>query len=483
MTQRGFALAFDRASVRAMDEDGRLHVAITPISKANICPYRGNEIPGWESLGLEPDRIYQLLRDPKELEKAASTFNNLPLLSRHVPVSAQDYQPDLVIGSTGTDAKWEEPYLKNSLVVWAKNAIDGVQDNSQKDISSSYHYEPDMTPGVFDGVHYDGVMRNIRGNHVALVPKGRAGSDVVVGDASLKTLKEKFMPQKHVLSRKATLAKGAIIARLSPVLAQDAKIDIDPALVGVTDANFKEKIPEMSAIIGALAKSKLAADATLPELTNFLEELSEVDAGGKPSEDEFPEKNPEEAAFPVKEKPEEEKNKAIDAEPDKVEEWLKAHGLKDEDIAELKALLTEGPEKPEDGEEAVDAEPELKEDKREDEKEKNLVPKPAMDAAIRAAQTAVIARMNAVREAERDVRPYVGELSLAMDSADAVYSTALKMLGVNVAGVHPSAFPTILKMQPLPGSRKSSPKLAQDAAGVKGFNERYPTAKNIGIAG
>jgi hypothetical protein len=33
------------------------------------------------------------------------------------------------------------------------------------------------------GRSYDGVMRNIIGNHLAIVPEGRAGSDVVVADS------------------------------------------------------------------------------------------------------------------------------------------------------------------------------------------------------------------------------------------------------------------------------------------------------------
>ena len=40
-----------------------------------------------------------------------------------------------------------------------------------------------MTPGVYEGHRYDGIMTNIRGNHVALVKDGRAGTDVVVQDA------------------------------------------------------------------------------------------------------------------------------------------------------------------------------------------------------------------------------------------------------------------------------------------------------------
>ncbi|MCV5420626.1 DUF2213 domain-containing protein, partial [Escherichia coli] len=58
---------------------------------------------------------------------------------------------------------------------------------------------------------YDGVMRDIVGNHVALVTEGRAGSDVVVGDSiptGMKSMSE--------LTKK-------LMAVITPMLASDEK--------------------------------------------------------------------------------------------------------------------------------------------------------------------------------------------------------------------------------------------------------------------
>lgn len=162
-----------------------MHVRESNISKANVCPYRGAEIPRWQELGLDADRVYQLLRDPAELEKAASTFNNLPVLKEHVHVTADDPRHHLVVGSTGTHAAFDGEHLKNSLVIWDQDAIDGVEGGAQRELSSAYRYDADMSPGVYNGVRYDGRMINIRGNHLALVRKGRAGADVVVGDSAM----------------------------------------------------------------------------------------------------------------------------------------------------------------------------------------------------------------------------------------------------------------------------------------------------------
>ena len=47
-------IAFDaRLSMRHIDDNGYLHVALTPISKACVNPYLGRELPGWE----EPEKF------------------------------------------------------------------------------------------------------------------------------------------------------------------------------------------------------------------------------------------------------------------------------------------------------------------------------------------------------------------------------------------------------------------------------------------
>lgn len=214
-------LAFDRSSVRRYDDDGRLHVEISNISKANVCPYLGSEIPGWQALALDPQKIYQLLRDPAELEKAAPTFNNLPLMLKHVHQKANDPQTDLIVGSIG-DPSYEHPYLRASLCVWNEAGIKAIEEEVMVELSSSYHYDADMTPGDFEGTPYDGRMTNIRGNHLALVEDGRAGPDVVVSDAN------PFKPKQESPDMKRTklgLALIAALGALSPKIAQDASLD------------------------------------------------------------------------------------------------------------------------------------------------------------------------------------------------------------------------------------------------------------------
>jgi 8-oxo-dGTP pyrophosphatase MutT (NUDIX family) len=186
-----FILAYDEESMRYYDQDGHLHVKRTPVSKANVCPYLGSEIPRADELGLQPDKIYHLLRDPEELKKGAPTLNGKPFLRKHIPVSSTDHPSYDVIGALGNEAEFEDPYLYNSVVIWPQKAIDGVDSGERREISSAYRYRPDMTPGTYKGVRYDGVMRDIIFNHACAIPEGRAGSDVAVADSN-ETVQERY---------------------------------------------------------------------------------------------------------------------------------------------------------------------------------------------------------------------------------------------------------------------------------------------------
>ena len=472
MDHKPDAIAFDEGSVRTYDRDGRLHVALSNISKAAINEYIGREIPGWKEFGIDPDKRYKLLRDPDELKKAAPTFNNLPILSRHVPVTADNHKPDLVIGSLGTDAEFEAPYLKNSKVFWAREAIDDIESEVKKELSSAYHYRADMTPGEYEGEQYDGVMRDIVGNHVALVRDGRAGSDVVVGDSAIPTIQELFDMSKAVLmTRKGALALGVAMNALQPKLAQDAKPDLGSVFATLTHKNFKKKLP---AVHAALKKLPLAQDASIDDVIKLVDALesTEVVEGADTDPDSG---LPVEATAP----------EAMDAGGEALKTFLTGK-LSDEDVAKACAMIGGG---------AADAEapPFTKKDgdktaEDEDDDKKETVTKPAMDAAIKAAvklaQDEATKTQQAIRAAERQVRPYIGELAMDAKTADDVYLATFKALNVDVTGVHPSAFPTILKMQPLPNSKKpAAPQLGMDAAASKDFESRYPQTKHIKVVG
>ena len=396
--------ALDRASLRSKDVDNRLHVASANISKAMVCPYFGREIPDSEALGLQPDKVYYLLRDAAELEAAAPTFNNLPLLFDHAIVTAADPKQERVVGTTGTDTVFEAPYLKTSLAIWVGEAIAAVESGEYEQLSCAYRYRPDMTPGKFNGVLYDGVMRDIVGNHVALVREGRAGPDVMVSDelpTELKTMKNPKLLAvlKPFLAADANLA--ALDAEMEKMKAEDGEVE-DP-----NDTDAKSEAEARKA-----AKDKKAKDAKRAR-----------DKKGARDEDDM-----------------DDDEGAMDSE---------GNGDADE------------PKSPEGG-----------------------APKPGKDsatvtvadvqAAADAARAAAVAQMTELQAAKDAVAPFVGAVK-GLDTAASVYEYALKQLGVDVAGVHASAYPAMLAL----ARRAPAAKPAQDSAGAKSTSEMHPGLARI----
>jgi len=385
-------IAMDRGSVRRRDANGFLHVEISNISKANVCPYYGQEIPGWQELGLDGERIYYLYRAPDELARAAHTFNNVPILSTHVPVDCEALPEELIIGSTGTDAMFDGTYLQNSLVIWSAEYQRAIEREEQKELSCGYRYRADMTPGRSeDGLQYDGVMRDIIGNHVALVIEGRAGPDVMVGDEVMK-----------LMSRTALMISGALQAHIRPLLAADAKVDIAPALKGV-DAKAMAKdgaSKKLAGKIASLVVPHLAADKALDA-----DGLAVVIGAVSPL--------------------------ALDE--DKIEE------AEDEDDDEPKG-------EDEDPDAEDDDDPKGAEDEDDDDKPKGM-DAASVKALISAAEKRGAARVAAIDTAKRDVFPHVGEV-VGLDSAEAIYAFALKAKGVETKGVHPSALKAMVAMLP-----------------------------------
>jgi hypothetical protein len=118
---------------------------------------------------------------------------------------------------------------------------------------------------------------------------------------------------------------------------------------------------------------------------------------------------------------------------------------------------------------------------------KDMVTRPAMDAAIEATKKSVRITERGIRMALDEVKPFVGEFStkqqMAFDSADDVYRQALVMLGVDGAkDIHASALPAVLRAQPKAGAKtRAEVRMGADEAQKSDFAKRFPGADRIGI--
>lgn len=249
-------IAMDR---RTVDQDGRLRVPGCRISKANVCPYYGREIPNAEALGLDPNRVYMLYRDPEELRKAAKSFEQIPLLMTHIAVTASAPANDVVCGTVG-NIRFEYPYLVGDLIVWRQDAIDKILSEQTKELSSAYRYEASLQAGTSpEGLRYDIRMASLLGNHLALVSTGRAGPDVVVADS----LPEGFSIMKFPKFLAAMIAAVARPDDATLVVAADAALSEEiEAMDELTDAEKKTACDAMAVEKGCAADALTDDDKT-----------------------------------------------------------------------------------------------------------------------------------------------------------------------------------------------------------------------------
>ena len=85
-------------------------------------------------------------------------------------------------GHTGA-ARKDADFIVAPIVVNDAATIDRIQKGELRELSCGYEVDYDPTPGTTPaGERYDGVQRNIRGNHLALLPVGKArgGRDCLI---------------------------------------------------------------------------------------------------------------------------------------------------------------------------------------------------------------------------------------------------------------------------------------------------------------
>ena len=436
-------IALDAQSKRTYDENGFLHVSISPLTRVQVAPYRGCEIPGWQELGLEPERVYRGYRPASELSKPETieSVNGIPIQLAHHMDYADNPAKNTRVGSTGTDGAFHEPFLTNSLHIQDKNAIDRINDGSMRELSLAYRYKPVFTPGETpDGEKYDFVMTDISANHLALVDEGRAGHEVLVYDS-----KGGFMADN--VDKTLTAADDDAVEKKEVALAEQVKqgaqklIDLHASPAEQEPhseaAGDDDKDAEITSILEDLQKA--GADLSkVPGLADRLKGLAaaaadedeDLEGAAAPAEDEDDPTAPAEdpAAAPAEDEDEpaaegdepaedEDEPAAEGDEGDMVADGLKACGLDGED-PEVQKAFAAGLKYAKGGAQPVGK------------------PAAAQDRALRKIVSIVSGRLNAKLNAAEECRKTLGRVKLAaFDSAGDIYRAALRQEGFKTKGL------------------------------------------------
>ena len=116
-------------------------------------------------------------RPPDEVFNADSlaTFALVPVTNDHPPelLTAENTQK-YAVGTVGENVRQDGDHIAASVQITDATAVADVE-AGKRELSCGYHCDLDETPGEIDGIRYDVVQRRIRGNHVAIVQRARAG--------------------------------------------------------------------------------------------------------------------------------------------------------------------------------------------------------------------------------------------------------------------------------------------------------------------
>lgn len=172
-----------KTTARAYDEAGFLHVP-GRVSKTGTQKYLRKEL----GLDGDPNASVTVYRPADEVFSADSlaSFDGADITVMHPGelVNAKNYRKTSV-GLIRGPGRQDGDFVMADLVVKDLDAIKMINDRGYVELSAGYTAEYEHSPGTTDdGIQYDYIQRNIRINHMALLPAGaaRAGRQARIFD-------------------------------------------------------------------------------------------------------------------------------------------------------------------------------------------------------------------------------------------------------------------------------------------------------------
>lgn len=170
-----------------------------------IVDSNGNKVPEYEmQFGLEPNRLYPVLRGPDALfdPAAIDSFNGIPIRIGHLMIGDESKnkkeEKDKKLYSADKNPNdgciynvrpsLDEPgYLIADFCIYTDRMKEVLEEGKVKELSLGYTSVYEAEDGLWEGIPYKFKQTNLRGNHLALVKHGRCGSSVCVYDSAVVT--------------------------------------------------------------------------------------------------------------------------------------------------------------------------------------------------------------------------------------------------------------------------------------------------------
>lgn len=236
-----------------LTRDGYL-VADAKIARTGIQLYTGKEVDPENKQGWRDKALVRVYRPESEVfaTDAMASFAHRPITDDHPAeaVSSKNWKAHSV-GMTGPDIARDGAFIRVPMIVMDEASIQNWKDG-KRELSCGYEsqivFDAGTTP---EGEAYDAIQTNIRGNHLAIVGRGRAGSQCRIGDQGASETGQSKAPV-HQGDRLMTLKT----------------ITVDGLPVETTDAGIAaiEKLRGLLTVSdAALASEKAAHDKTKAE--------------------------------------------------------------------------------------------------------------------------------------------------------------------------------------------------------------------------
>ena len=205
--------------------EGYLICRNVPIARTGPQDYLAREM----MLDGDPERIVRVQRYPEDVFEAATlaSFEGKPITDGHPPENVGPENYAAYTKGHVQNVRRSGEYIVADLYINDANLANEVRNNVKREVSCGY-----LCNCVPDGAGYR--QSNIRGNHVAVVPRGRAGSTVAIKDATPEVEKGRnnHMSEfwKSVLTAFGMAAKDASPEELDTMVQTTASVlDAEPA--------------------------------------------------------------------------------------------------------------------------------------------------------------------------------------------------------------------------------------------------------------
>ena len=161
-------LRYDRATIKAEVTDEGFLVDSPIVGRVGIQLYKNAD-----------GTVRREFRPPEEVFKADSlnSFVGKPITDGHPAemVNAKNAK-SLLVGAIHTEGKQDGDNVVAGITIHDADMIDKIMKGGKRELSLGYKVDIEEISGVWNGQEYDAIQRNIRINHLAIVPRGRAGN-------------------------------------------------------------------------------------------------------------------------------------------------------------------------------------------------------------------------------------------------------------------------------------------------------------------